>query len=366
MLLEIRELLKGQELTFTEIAKIVGERWQVLPGEEREACERQANGAKEKYYAELADYKKTPQYEAYQKYLEEFKAKHAVPTKGQSPPLKRLSRTKLTVLEGKRSKLEPELSNSPRSNSHDQHERAVNRRLSSGQPDTSASSHAVAENSPPVGPARLPAGPSFTAKPTSPASYPLSGLSSPRVADQYSPMSVSPRVNMFDATANNPIRDPRNMVDANYSYTGPPTHAFLTGVASTQQHTQPYQNPMGLPSRRSTREQNRLPPLTHEDTTLSSESGHSANSYQASSLGNVGTMLPMESVKSFRTLPQPIPSIGPSPSPLDRPPHVALLPQPSPNQPDYRTQGPLAALVRAGELASRIATDEEMDTREQS
>ncbi|KAL1611069.1 hypothetical protein SLS59_000706 [Nothophoma quercina] len=70
-----------KDLSFTEIAKVVGERWQVLPAEEREACERQANSAKEKYYAGLAEYKKTSQYEAYQKYLEEFKAKHNAPTK---------------------------------------------------------------------------------------------------------------------------------------------------------------------------------------------------------------------------------------------------------------------------------------------
>lgn len=78
----MRETLKGQELSFTEIAKIVGERWQVLPADSRDACERQANSAKEKYYAELAEYKKTPEYETYQKYLEEFKAKHAAPPKG--------------------------------------------------------------------------------------------------------------------------------------------------------------------------------------------------------------------------------------------------------------------------------------------
>jgi hypothetical protein len=54
----------------------VGERWQVLAPEIREKCEHQANVAKEKYYAELAEYKKTPEYEAYQRYLEEFKAKH--------------------------------------------------------------------------------------------------------------------------------------------------------------------------------------------------------------------------------------------------------------------------------------------------
>ena len=81
---EVRESLKGQDLSFTEIAKVVGERWQVLPADERESCERQANGAKEKYYSELADYKKTADFELYQQYLEDFKAKHQIPTKGPS------------------------------------------------------------------------------------------------------------------------------------------------------------------------------------------------------------------------------------------------------------------------------------------
>lgn len=76
--------MKGQELSFTEIAKVVGERWQVLPVGAREACERQANAAKEKYDTELAEYKKTPQYHTYQKYLEEFKAKQAAAPTGWS------------------------------------------------------------------------------------------------------------------------------------------------------------------------------------------------------------------------------------------------------------------------------------------
>jgi hypothetical protein len=80
----VRESLKGQDLSFTEIAKVVGERWQVLPADEREGCERQANGAKERYYAALAEYKKTTDFKAYQKYLEDFKAKHQIPTKGLS------------------------------------------------------------------------------------------------------------------------------------------------------------------------------------------------------------------------------------------------------------------------------------------
>lgn len=75
----MREELKPQELSFTEIAKVVGERWQVLQPEVREAYERQAQAAKEKYYAELAEYKKTPAYAQYQEYLADFKAKHNPP-----------------------------------------------------------------------------------------------------------------------------------------------------------------------------------------------------------------------------------------------------------------------------------------------
>jgi len=73
-------------------------------------------------------------------------------------------------------------------------------------------------------------------------------------------------------------------------------------------------------------------------------------------------MLPLDSVKTLRTLPQPVPNIGPSPSPLDRPP-PALLPQMPPQQQDYRTRGALAALLRAGELA-RVADEEAMEMEE--
>ena len=48
----------------------------------RDIFERQAQTAKEKYYAELAEYKKTPQYAQYQEYLADFKAKHSTPRTG--------------------------------------------------------------------------------------------------------------------------------------------------------------------------------------------------------------------------------------------------------------------------------------------
>ncbi|KAG9656471.1 hypothetical protein KCV03_g9981, partial [Aureobasidium melanogenum] len=73
---KIRDQLRGQELSFTEIAKLVGERWQELQAHEKEPCEREAQALKDTYYSELRKYKKTSQYRQYQDYLVEFKTKH--------------------------------------------------------------------------------------------------------------------------------------------------------------------------------------------------------------------------------------------------------------------------------------------------
>lgn len=64
-------------MTFTDIAKRVGESWQVLLAEEKEPYESQASAAKEKYHAEMAKYKKTDAYKEYTQYLADFKAKNA-------------------------------------------------------------------------------------------------------------------------------------------------------------------------------------------------------------------------------------------------------------------------------------------------
>ncbi|KAH9878533.1 hypothetical protein IAQ61_001805 [Plenodomus lingam] len=353
---QVRESLKGQDLSFTEIAKVVGERWQVLPAEEREGCERQANGAKEKYYAELAEYKKTPQYEAYQKYLEDFKAKHAAPTKG------------------KRSKLETETSRSTRSSSRDHHERTRNRRASSLQPDNPPTASQRANASPPPGPGRFPPGPSQSSKPTSPVAYSLSGYNSPRLTDHFSPISASPRsVGMpqrdvpFDATSTQPGRDLRGPADAKMLYQPAPytSDAHLqpnNAAVSPYLYGSHYQHSIDLVSRRTMRESARLPPLSHEDTTLSSESGHSGRSIPLAQLS--AQTLPMDPSKSFRMLPQPVPSLGPSPSPLDRPAQTPVShPQHQHPPQDYRNQGSLAVLLRAGELAARKAEDDAMAER---
>ncbi|RMZ73951.1 nonhistone chromosomal [Pyrenophora seminiperda CCB06] len=363
---QVRESLKGQDLSFTEIAKVVGEKWQVLPAEEREGCERQANGAKEKYYAELAEYKKTPHFEAYQKYLEDFKAKHSVPTKGLYPTSSSSKSRPLTGSEGKRSKLDAETSNASnatRAGSYEQNDRTTNRRLSSTQPEVYASGQQRPDTNQPIGPSRLPAGPAgplYVSKPTSPINRPLSGFNSPRSGEQFSPASASPRPTplqrdgIFDQSAPNPLRDPRMPFDAN------PYHQPVSTPSPSYSYPAHYQSPAEMPSRRTVRDSTRLPPLSHEDTTLSSESGHSGQGLPTSCYPE--QTLPTDPSKTMRMLPQPVPSIGPSPSPLDRPvppmqtshfPHHAH---------DYRTQGPLAVLVRAGELASRVADDDTVET----
>ncbi|KAL7936277.1 hypothetical protein V8C35DRAFT_253393 [Trichoderma chlorosporum] len=79
----LRERLKGdRSLSFTEIAKLVGEHWQSLPLAEREVYEAQARASKERYYREMSVYKQTPEYVKYMAYLEDFNEKQAKPNQG--------------------------------------------------------------------------------------------------------------------------------------------------------------------------------------------------------------------------------------------------------------------------------------------
>jgi len=71
----VRDELKGQNLSFTDIAKLVGEKWKVLDPENKESYEHEASIAKEKYNSELLEYKKTDSYKEYIQYLSDFKSK---------------------------------------------------------------------------------------------------------------------------------------------------------------------------------------------------------------------------------------------------------------------------------------------------
>lgn len=85
---KMRDDIKGRNLSFTEIAKLVGENWHNLRPHEKELYEQQANKRKERYVALMMEYKKTPLYREYDAYLKEFKAKQSNQPHGMSVLLK--------------------------------------------------------------------------------------------------------------------------------------------------------------------------------------------------------------------------------------------------------------------------------------
>ncbi|KAL0078731.1 hypothetical protein J3Q64DRAFT_1643871 [Phycomyces blakesleeanus] len=69
-----RTELKDQNLTFSELAKIVGDRWKNLSFAEKQEYERTAMRAKDEYSAQFDRYRRTPEYKSHQEYLKEFKS----------------------------------------------------------------------------------------------------------------------------------------------------------------------------------------------------------------------------------------------------------------------------------------------------
>ncbi|KAK2592706.1 hypothetical protein QQS21_009581, partial [Conoideocrella luteorostrata] len=74
---KIRQDLKDENLTFSEIAKIVGKNWRTLPDEEKKTYEDQANAAKIEYDSKFVEYRKTSNYRHYMRYRRLFSQKQA-------------------------------------------------------------------------------------------------------------------------------------------------------------------------------------------------------------------------------------------------------------------------------------------------
>lgn len=70
----IREQLKDQNLSFTDLSKVVGEQWQQLSRDQKEEWKNRRAVPWERYKAELADYHKTDEFQEYQRYSADFKA----------------------------------------------------------------------------------------------------------------------------------------------------------------------------------------------------------------------------------------------------------------------------------------------------
>lgn len=83
----MREELKPQGLSFTEISRRVGERWQSLSEGEKESWKQKAAPPWENYKAELAEYQQSDSYKKYSQYLANFKRAQWV-KKGDGAPRK--------------------------------------------------------------------------------------------------------------------------------------------------------------------------------------------------------------------------------------------------------------------------------------
>ena len=69
----LREDPKMQSLSFTEISRLVGERWQALAPKDKERWKQDAAAPWEEYKRQLAAYQQSQNHRQYLQYLEEFK-----------------------------------------------------------------------------------------------------------------------------------------------------------------------------------------------------------------------------------------------------------------------------------------------------
>lgn len=83
----MREELKPHGLSFTEMSRRVGERWQSLDQREKESWKQKAALPWESYKAELAEYQQSDNYKKYAQYLADFKRAQWV-KKGDGAPRK--------------------------------------------------------------------------------------------------------------------------------------------------------------------------------------------------------------------------------------------------------------------------------------
>jgi hypothetical protein len=70
---QVREELRDQNLSFTQLAKLVGNSWQKLDSIQKDRYIAQARTAKGIYLDKLLIYQKTEEYQAYVRYISDFK-----------------------------------------------------------------------------------------------------------------------------------------------------------------------------------------------------------------------------------------------------------------------------------------------------
>ncbi|KAI8582174.1 hypothetical protein K450DRAFT_229374 [Umbelopsis ramanniana AG] len=87
---DVRKELKDYNMSFTELARIVGNRWKNIESNVKQTYEDAANLAKDEYLRELAEYQKTEEHKHYQKYLTDFRSKQDAAARAVGRPRKRV------------------------------------------------------------------------------------------------------------------------------------------------------------------------------------------------------------------------------------------------------------------------------------
>ena len=102
------------QLTFVNIAREVGRRWQDLPAEQKRVWESNAARAMQEFEAQMDEYRKTDNWRKYQAYLHEFKTQQSTSTPGKRPANSR-STTDTSNNTRRLSRASPSSSDSPTS-----------------------------------------------------------------------------------------------------------------------------------------------------------------------------------------------------------------------------------------------------------
>ncbi|KAF1941154.1 hypothetical protein EJ02DRAFT_210547 [Clathrospora elynae] len=100
------------QLSFVDIAREVGRRWQELAPEQKRVWESNAARAMQEFEAQMDEYKRTDNWRKNQAYLSEFKAQQSIPSSGKRPANSR-STTDTSNLTRQYSRTSPSSSDSP-------------------------------------------------------------------------------------------------------------------------------------------------------------------------------------------------------------------------------------------------------------
>ncbi|KAH8553951.1 hypothetical protein BGW37DRAFT_482884 [Umbelopsis sp. PMI_123] len=87
---DVRKELKDCNMSFTELARIVGNRWKNIEQDVKQSYEDAANQAKDEYLRDLSEYQRTDEYKHYQKYLTDFRSKQDAAARAVGRPRKRV------------------------------------------------------------------------------------------------------------------------------------------------------------------------------------------------------------------------------------------------------------------------------------